>query len=72
MDKKSREQAHLTHQHAGIAMCANCMHYQQHYFRHSQGYLPLHCGHCKYPRCKHRTPTDVCDNFTCKIKGGSH
>lgn len=47
-------------------VCANCVHYMQHYVRFSEGSHiadPCMCGHCMYPNLKHRKPDDTCENF---------
>lgn len=50
-------------------VCGNCEHFVQHYnvnpFWSQQGkfFVPMHCGHCTYPRLKNRTVHDSCDKF---------
>ena len=50
-------------------VCGNCEHFIQHYninpFWSQQGkfFIPMHCGHCTYPRLKNRTVHDSCDKF---------
>lgn len=50
-------------------MCGNCEHFVQHYsinpFWSQQGklFVPMHCGHCTYPRLKNRTVHDSCEKF---------
>jgi hypothetical protein len=46
-------------------VCANCSHWMGHYVYIDRGnsYVPLSCGHCRYPRLKHRRPGDTCVNF---------
>ena len=48
--------------------CANCRHYMRHYvfMPESNGYIPVDCGHCMYPRIKYRRPEDHCNLFTNK------
>ena len=44
--------------------CENCEHFVQHYRRDKKRVYPVHCGHCVYPRVKHRRPDDGCGNWT--------
>lgn len=46
-------------------VCANCIHYYQHYVKTSpMGDKEMcMCGHCVYPRIKHHKPYDTCKNF---------
>ena len=45
-------------------ICKNCVHFRQHYSVSDDHYSELHCGHCSYPRMKHRKPdANVCDYF---------
>ncbi len=45
-------------------ICENCKHYIQHYVRHGRGYIIVYCGHCRYPRLKHRKPdTPACAHY---------
>ncbi len=52
-----------------IPMCVNCKHFWQHYICKggpndtAQWVVPLHCGHCIYPRVKDRKVYDVCEHF---------
>ena len=40
------------------------MHYRQHYILDEQCCTPINCGHCTYPRLKHREPnTHACSYF---------
>lgn len=42
--------------------CKDCQHFRQHYvFFLETRYDPVPCGHCVYPRLKHRRP----DTFAC-------
>ena len=42
--------------------CKDCKHFRQHYVHFlEQRFNPIPCGHCVYPRIKHRTP----DTFAC-------
>ena len=36
--------------------CENCAYFIQHYIRRGYRYDKVFCGHCKYPRLKHRKP----------------
>lgn len=42
--------------------CENCMYFRQHYILFYEGhYNPVPCGHCVFPRLKHRRPdTPAC------------
>ena len=48
-------------------VCANCKHYRGHFVRwaeYADGYYQTNCGHCVYPRIKHRHPgNEACYNF---------
>ena len=45
-------------------VCANCKRYNQHYvYDEIFGYIACNCGHCPYPRLKHRTPGQTCEHF---------
>lgn len=37
-------------------ICKNCVHYRQHYILDEQRCASVNCGHCVYPRIKHREP----------------
>ena len=45
--------------------CKDCRHFRQHYIKFREGrYEPITCGHCVYPRLKHRTTdTPACFHF---------
>lgn len=44
--------------------CGNCAHYRQHYILSKACCEGVNCGHCVYPRLKHRKPNDkVCTNY---------
>lgn len=45
--------------------CNDCQHFRQHYvFFLETRFDPVPCGHCVYPRLKHRTPnTAACVHF---------
>jgi hypothetical protein len=44
-------------------VCANCKHYHMHYIKDFRGMTVCMCGHCVYPRIKHRKPYDTCKKF---------
>ena len=46
--------------------CSRCKHYIQHYGlnKRHQACEAINCGHCMYPRIKHRKPLDTCGNWT--------
>lgn len=50
-------------------VCGNCKHYEVHYIKAGQrkGWsmvTPTNCGHCMYPRHKHRRPGEPgCEHF---------
>ena len=48
--------------------CENCKYFRQHYVHfYENHYTPIPCGHCTYPRLKHRTPnTEACFRFLAK------
>ena len=44
--------------------CKDCKHFRQHYIRFGYRYDTAACGHCVYPRLKHRRPdTQACVHF---------
>ena len=44
--------------------CTQCVHYRRHYVFICGHYGEAMCGHCTYPRLKHRTPdTPACAHF---------
>ena len=46
------------------AYCKDCIHFRQHYIRFGYRYDVVSCGHCVYPRLKHRKPNnDACSHF---------
>jgi hypothetical protein len=51
-------------------VCCNCRHFVKHYHydSYSKKFQPLCCGHCYYPRVKHREPNQSCANFE-SVKG---
>lgn len=50
--------------------CKDCKHFRQHYVHFLElRYTPVPCGHCVYPRLKHRKPnTFACVYFSEKEK----
>ena len=47
-------------------ICANCKYYCQHFLLHHEFRNPywVNCGHCIFPRSKHRKPTcKACNHF---------
>ena len=48
--------------------CKDCKHFRQHYVHFLETRLsPIPCGHCVYPRLKHRRPdTPACVHFKFK------
>jgi len=57
----------ITHQEE---LCMNCKHFHQHYrdaYNRNGELIGVHCGHCVYPRVKHRKPTDRCDKWESKF-----
>lgn len=44
--------------------CANCKYYLQHYIKVGYTYTVTDCGHCVYPRIKHRGMNQTCKYFT--------
>ena len=45
-------------------ICKNCTHYHQHYILDDQRCAAVNCGHCTYPRLKHREQTHPgCTHF---------
>ena len=50
-------------------VCKNCVHFRQHYILDRQSCSAVPCGHCSYPRLKHRHPeADACPFF----QAGAH
>ena len=48
------------------SVCSNCEHFYQHYIFDdfcSNKFVPIHAGHCSYPRRKDRAATDTCRHF---------
>ena len=47
--------------------CKNCAHYRQHYIIDEQSCTTVDCGHCIYPRIKHRQPRHpACGHYVCR------
>ena len=44
-------------------ICGNCAHFTQHYTKQGQYALPIHVGHCAFPRQKDRQTFEYCKNF---------
>ena len=45
-------------------ICKNCTHFRQHYTVDAEHYSALNCGHCTWPRIKHRKPdSKACEHF---------
>ena len=44
--------------------CEECTHFHQHYVLDKQRCSPIDCGHCSYPRLKHRNAhTKACIHY---------
>lgn len=39
-----------------LTYCKTCVHYRRHYTLDNQSCTAVDCGHCTYPRTKHRLP----------------
>lgn len=48
-----------------VPACLSCEHFRQHYTRNPETlcYMWVNCGHCTFPRLKHRKPYDVCEHY---------
>ena len=44
-------------------ICGDCKHFCQHYGRDERGYYPIACGHCTFPRVKHRVRDQTCPHW---------
>ena len=45
-------------------ICQDCIYFLRHYTLSAQRCTPVSCGHCRYPRLKHRRPDDpACSYF---------
>jgi len=59
-----------------VQACANCVRWHRHYAAADPAcvpycmppYVPTPCGHCTYPRLKHRKENDTCEHF-CALNG---
>ena len=45
----------------GQKVCCTRSYFRQHYGKDRRGYLPVNCGHCRYPRLKTRKPNQNCE-----------
>lgn len=51
--------------------CKDCKHFRQHYIRSGERFDWAGCGHCVYPRLKHRRPNVLaCVYFEAADEGG--
>lgn len=49
-------------------VCADCIHFRQHYVLVKGWYTPTNCGHCVFPRIKVRQSlSKACEAFCGKI-----
>lgn len=54
-----------------LEVCANCARWHRHYAEVDPAsvpycmppFAPTPCGHCTYPRLKHREESDTCEHF---------
>ena len=47
-----------------LYVCKKCIHYIQHYTKVQGSCFRVYCGHCIYPKVKHRLPyTKACKYF---------
>ena len=44
-------------------VCANCIHFHQHYIKEDRAMLAINCGHCTCLRIKHSKPYSTCKEF---------
>ncbi|MCL2883966.1 MAG: hypothetical protein FWF49_00585 [Oscillospiraceae bacterium] len=45
-------------------ICGGCAHFRQHYVKFGYRYNDIDCGHCVFPRLKHRDATAAaCEYF---------
>ena len=71
LTKREREQIYFRQKwkfSPEIPFCINCEHFYQHYIKagppiFTVSMQPLDCGHCSYPRMKHREAYDTCEYF---------
>ena len=48
--------------------CVQCLHFRKHYVIVAGIYLEAMCGHCVYPRLKHRDfDTPACSHFSLPV-----
>ena len=44
--------------------CESCKHFHQHYSLKNGILMRVHCGHCIFPRVKHKRPcSKICEHF---------
>ena len=49
--------------------CKSCVHFRQHYVLDEQRGMAVGCGHCVYPRIKHRKPDGTaCVHFEMRME----
>lgn len=49
-------------------VCLNCQHYCQHYILRYGNFVPIHYGHCIYPRLKNTAPSVVACQFFVRVE----
>ena len=48
--------------------CETCVHFIQHYRLEEDSCAAVNCGHCTYPRLKHRKPlTEACIHYAPRL-----
>lgn len=60
MTKRERKAAYYADKRADHPFCFNCKRYFHHF---NEVGNKVNCGHCAYPRLKHREPYDTCERF---------
>lgn len=60
MTKSERMVTYFRSRSPDLPFCANCKHYHPHYDKRG---FRFECGHCPYPRMKHRNSYDTCERF---------
>ena len=50
------------------ACCKECEHFHRHYVLDTQSCTSINCGHCSYPRIKHRAPDHAACRHFCPRK----
>ena len=51
-----------------VSTCRTCTHYRQHYVLDELGCIAIDCGHCTYPRLKHREPENKgCQHYVLRL-----